>query len=128
MLYQLQQGKTEKTVLDMARRMGEAIPESIKNAPTLLPGLEFYMNAFWTLSTDRNLGMAEGPIPWTAIDRYAIRHDIWGWDFERFEFLIKAMDVTYIEFRSKKFNKDNKTPIGGARPEPPGTAKLRRGR
>ena len=57
------------------------------------------------LSTDRSLGMAEGPIPWSAIDMYASRHDIVDDDYERFSYLIRSMDMEYIKHRSKDRSK-----------------------
>lgn len=44
-----------------------------------------------------------GPIPWTAIDRYAARHDIQGADeFERFVRLIRALDQVYMKHVAEK--------------------------
>ena len=50
--------------------------------------------------------MAEGPIPWTAINDWALRYGINGEDFERLVTIIKKMDVAYIEYRSKKHKKN----------------------
>lgn len=60
--------------------------------------LAFEWSAFHALSTDRQLGMAMGPIPWSAIDRYAIRYRIDGDDFDRFAQLIQAMDVAFLDY------------------------------
>lgn len=86
----------------MARKMKESIPDRIKNAPILLPGLQFYYQAFLDLSTCRSLGMAEGPIPWDAINIYAERHVLVEDDYDRFFTLIRAMDVAYLDYRDKK--------------------------
>ena len=53
--------------------------------------------AFGELHTCRGIGMEAGPIPWTAIDRYAERHGIEGDDFEEFLILVRAMDDEYRE-------------------------------
>lgn len=45
------------------------------------------------------MGMSLGPIPWTAIDRYAIRYRID--DFEDFEHMLSAMDAVYLEHARK---------------------------
>jgi hypothetical protein len=81
--------------------MGMPLPEAYANKPTLLTGLEFYWKAFWELSSDRSLGMAEGPIPWSSLDRYAVRYDIFDEEFYRFSSIIRTMDSEYMKFRSK---------------------------
>lgn len=58
------------------------------------PDLERIRGAFHELSTCRQIGMALGPIPWTAIDRYAERHGIG--DFEQFATLVRACDAAYL--------------------------------
>lgn len=67
------------------------------------PELEVWLlpvwNAFQRLGGDRQMGMSLGPIPWTAIDRYAIRYRID--DFEDFEHMLSAMDAVYLEHARK---------------------------
>ena len=58
--------------------------------------------AFWELSTCRAYGMAVGPIPWTAIDAYARRHDIAGEDYDDLVYFVRAMDGEYLERQNKK--------------------------
>lgn len=60
------------------------IPDKIKNAPELLPGLELYITAFYMLSSDRHMGMEAGRIPWTAVARYA---EFYSFDDEQTQFL-----------------------------------------
>jgi hypothetical protein len=63
------------------------------------PHLLFHWAAFAALSTDRQVGMGIGPIPWTALDRYAERHGINDPDErERFERLIRAMDREFVKW------------------------------
>ena len=83
-------------------REGMPLPQSIQNAPELWFGLELYLNAFFDLNTERSSGMGVGPIPWSAIDRYAERH---GFDDEQrtdLQYHIRALDATYIEHHNKK--------------------------
>ena len=47
---------------------------------------------FASLETCRGVGMEAGPIPWTAIDRYAERYGIDGDGFERLSVWIRSMD------------------------------------
>ncbi len=89
-------------ILEQARKQNLPIPDKIRNAPFLLPGLHFYYQAFLDLSTCRPLGMSEGPIPWSAINTYAERHELTDDDYDRFFILIRVMDVAYLEHRDKK--------------------------
>ena len=52
--------------------------------------MEFYLNAFTQLSSDRSSNGS--PIPWTSIDRYATRYNLRGQDFDTFVDLMRAMD------------------------------------
>jgi hypothetical protein len=58
--------------------------------------------AFDQLSTDRPVGLSRGAIPWSSIDRYAVRHSIKAEDFDRFCRLIRAMDAAYLAYLKDK--------------------------
>ena len=58
-----------------------------------MPGSGFYLAAFWELNSDRPVGMAVAPIPFSAIDRFASRHEIDGEEFEFLVRMIRAMDA-----------------------------------
>ena len=69
------------------------------------PDLAFTWRAFHDLSGDRymTMGMGPGRISFMAIDRYAARFGIDARDdFERFMFLIRAMDVAFVEWAGKQ--------------------------
>lgn len=74
------------------------MPESCV-PPEIDAELLFYIRAFWTLSSDRALGMAVGPIPWTAIDRYAERLGIIDDEVEYTDFveIIQTLDVAFMK-------------------------------
>lgn len=59
--------------------------------------VEWIWIAYRALETCRSIGMAWGPIPWTAIDRYAERYGIHGDTFERLNFWIRMMDAASLE-------------------------------
>ena len=60
--------------------------------------LAFAWRAFWELSSDRSVGFGVGPIPFTAIARYADRYGVGERDaFERFLELIRGMDAAYLK-------------------------------
>lgn len=85
----------------MARKAGDPIPEALADKPELEAGLDFYWYAFWEMSSDRQIGMAEGPIPWSTMDRWSRRHDIVGDEFDRLLIMIKNMDGVYLKHRAK---------------------------
>jgi hypothetical protein len=58
-------------------------------------------DAFAALSTDRPMGMAHGPIPWTSIDRYAARYGIIKDDFDRLAALIRSMDKAFLSYKKE---------------------------
>jgi len=63
-----------------------------------LPGGREILDAFFELSTDRQLGFSEGPIPFTALDAYARRIGIDGLDeFMQLRRLIRALDREYLK-------------------------------
>lgn len=63
--------------------------------PEVLPGGAALLAAFWELSTDRHIGMSAGPIPASAIARWAQRHG-YGIDDEiELRFYIRAMDRVF---------------------------------
>ena len=107
------QGGYEKKIRAQAEKFSMELPDKIKNKPKVPESLAFTWRAFWELSTDRTIGMVEGPLPWSSIDRYAKRYGITDLDdFDYFSILLKQMDATYMEFRGKKSGKTNMN-VGG---------------
>ena len=98
----LEQGPSEQTVITACIRERRPLPAAIANAPALQLGLEFFYNAFFALTTDRAIGMGEGPIPWSSVDRYCNRHDIWGEQREDMHHHLREMDRVYLEHRTKQ--------------------------
>lgn len=99
----LEQGPTEKVILDQCYRQGLPLPLSIQNAPDLTRGLELYYRAFFDLSTCRSgIHGTEGPIQWTAIIQWAT---VYGLSEEQREDLVHhigQMDEVYLKFKAKK--------------------------
>lgn len=52
----------------------------------------WYWEAFWELSTDRQAGMSDGPIPWSSIKNYCVDSE--------FAIIIRAMDSVYMSHKS----------------------------
>lgn len=64
--------------------------------------LSFAWSAWWELHTDRPIGMGVGPIPFSAIDRYADRYGVESDAFEALRQLIRAMEGAYFAWRKKR--------------------------
>ena len=87
----------------MARKSGQKIHDlETKVAPE--QRLLFHWMAFARLSGDRAQGMGLGPIPWTAIDRYAERYDVIADadEYDRFVGLIRAIDRAFLDWHSER--------------------------
>lgn len=69
-------------------------------APPLAPRLAIVWSAFWELNSCRQAGMTLGPIPWTAIDRWAESEGLA--DRERFRRLIRSLDIAFVEAADEK--------------------------
>ena len=70
--------------------------------PPALPGDQFYLDAFYELSTTRAIGYSAGPIPWDKILSYA---DLAGLDEDLradFQQIIRALDNAYINWLAEK--------------------------
>ena len=82
-------------------RLSKPDAKALQEKPELPDYLEWVFFAFFALSTCRDLGMSRGPIPWTAVDRYAARNRLTIDEFERFEFLIRELDAAYLDHFAK---------------------------
>jgi hypothetical protein len=61
-------------------------------------------DAFWRLSTDRQIGAmgGVGRIPWSSIDRFAERRGMGEQEAEEFTRLIEVMDLAYTAHANEK--------------------------
>lgn len=87
---------------------GQPLPDALKNPPELMEGLEFFLNAFYELTTCRSMGMGLGPIPWTSIANYA---SMWceSEDFAKdLHFHIRALDARYLTWANKNTKENPK--------------------
>lgn len=93
---------SEKLIIEQARKRKQPIPETIAKAPTLYEGLDLYYDAFTELTSCRQIGNAQGPIPWTAINDYCLRYEITGTEaFSYFTAMIRALDEAYLNHIAK---------------------------
>lgn len=56
--------------------------------------------------------MAVGPIPWTAIDRYAERQALDDILWEDFSYLVRQMDEEFLKHNAEKIEPALQTPKG----------------
>lgn len=101
----------EQRIIEAAIRRRQPLPDVIANAPELLLGLDTYYEAFVELSTCRT---DLGPIPWTAVDRYAERHSFEGESFLYLLKMIRAMDDVFIKHMRAKLDKEREGQDGAA--------------
>lgn len=91
-------------------------PEDIE--PDNTEAYQFYIDAFTELSSCRSIGMALGPIPFTAIMEYSRIFEVE--DAEEFLYFIRRMDNIYVihmsdESKSKSAQAGKKISNGGQR-------------
>lgn len=68
--------------------------------PDFLPGVESWYEDFWELSTDRQIGMAAGPIPRASIIEHT--RDWPQDDADMFHLCMRRMDGLYLNFKPGK--------------------------
>jgi hypothetical protein len=76
-------------------------PVQFYERPEIEPHLQFHWEAFNELSSERQIGMAMGPIPRSAIRAYADEVAMTGDEFDAFNRLIRAMDNEYLSMIHK---------------------------
>lgn len=62
-------------------------------------GDEFYMRAFWNLSSERQFGQVLGPIPWSKIIDYGERRKLDDAMVGVLEHVVREMDECYIRWQ-----------------------------
>lgn len=98
----MEQGATEQAILRQCAQLKLPIPDAIANAPILTEGLELYFMAFLDLTTCRNQGMGDGPIPWTAIKDWAMYYGLNELQTDDLFYMIREMDAAYLDYRAKQ--------------------------
>ena len=76
----------------MAER-GRKVPAAFYDRPEIEPHLTWLWNAFWELGTERQLGMAVGPIPVSKIKEYLRDEmELTGAEYDRARAIIRKVD------------------------------------
>ena len=89
-------------MLEAAIERGLPVPSWAASEPELLPGDEFYIEAFFELSSCRSLGWGVGPIPWRDIVQYGRFYELEPDVLRMFIRVIRAMDTVYLEWEAKR--------------------------
>lgn len=76
------------------------IPKAIAEAPDLLQGLSLFFSAYKALQTCRQVGMGEGPIPWTAISYYADTLEFDDDQRSLLHYFVGKLDGAYFEYKA----------------------------
>ena len=84
------------------------MPSRIANAPTIPEFMEFYLDAFYELTTDRQIGFGEGPIPHRSISDYCSKLLLDDDEERDFVYFIRLMDNSYLKYRNKQSKKKPK--------------------
>lgn len=110
----MEQGKHEEAVIKQCMRENKPLPKKIRNAPELWLGLHLYWAAFWDLDTCRPTGDGVvNPIPWYAIDHWAVENNLTVNQKESLHFIIREVDNAFIEKKQfmLKAQMKNKQPL-----------------
>ena len=94
----------------MLMERGAPTPGWLEEQPQQESGDGFYLQSFWELSTERQLGFTVGPIPESAIRMYGGAHHLSPVMMVVFKAVIRSMDSTYrdwAESERKKAQKGN---------------------
>lgn len=81
----------------------------------MLPGEEFYLEAFWSLSTERQVGQALGRIPWSRAMLYAVKEGVEPDMLGPFWRILYEMDTGYLEHQRNEHDKVVAQQTRGAR-------------
>lgn len=84
-------------------------PSEFYSQPEIWIEADWHWKAFSDLSSDRAIGMGLGPIPVTAMLRYA---EFCGLDdvdaIERFRLIVSSVDAEYLTLNTPKGQRDDK--------------------
>lgn len=106
-------GASVAAMVEYLDKMGRPIPDHY-TPPEIQPGGDEWIEAFYELSTDRQLTQyGSGPIPAASIERHCAGWD--EWDTVVFRKCIRAMDVAYLDAMAPAKDGEEK----GGLPQPP---------
>jgi len=69
-----------------------------------------FLDAFGKLTTCRQIGMGEGPIPWTAVEEYGRAQGMDREELEELHYMMRALDSEYLAYRREREEQRSKKP------------------
>lgn len=92
---------------------GQEPPKWFDEEPSLAPGEDFYLRAFWDLDSERQVGMSLGRIPRSKAEDYAGGKGLDSAMMDVFWVVIQRMDAEYLEWVQKEQDKKSKSSSKG---------------
>ena len=97
----------------MALRHGERHPDYFPPHTNTPEWDAFFLAAFYDIDTERPMGFAVGPIPWSKIHLWGTVHGLVGDVLEGFVRVIRMMDAAFLADFRKEQEKVKKRGGGG---------------
>jgi hypothetical protein len=82
--------------VEVGIKKGRPPPSWYLEQPHKGPLDDFWLAAFWTLSTCRQIGFSTGPIPWRDVVRYAEYVGLDRENADALEVIIRELDGAYL--------------------------------
>ena len=93
----------EEKILRDAYRSGMPVPDRIRDAPSLLPGLGLYYGGFMDLVSSRPIGVSgPGPIPWTAVEAYCRALDLDEEQADDMHYFVTKLDAEWLRHQQER--------------------------
>ena len=67
-----------------------------------------FLKAFWDLSSDRQIGMSVGPLPWSSIQRYASHLGLERGNIETLHVVLRSMDEVFLRYLDEERERKSK--------------------
>lgn len=99
----MKMGPSEAKIIEQCKREGQPLPPAIANAPELYDGLDFFLESYMDLNSNRS--GETGYIPWTAVKDYCQFYDVDSETMGEMFFHFQAMDDARSEYLQKKQEK-----------------------
>jgi len=87
---------------------GQPAPSWYEEEPDIPPRVDFFLRAFWELSTERQIGFSVGPIPMSKIEEKGSRHGFDEVTKRIFRRVIRELDTAYLDWLTKEREKKNR--------------------
>lgn len=97
MLYMVELGPIEQSIARQAMQAGRALDKRIQNAPELTQGLQFYLQAFFDLDSERSHGMAVTRIPRSKVREYAREFELTEDEAGTLEYFVTELDTAQCD-------------------------------